>query len=204
MKSYRTLLLGVGLAAAVSVAIIGIRAASREGDQRLSDESSRSVTLPPAEEQRRSELLAGGDGRTEIESVIGERSASEWTSRFHSSTDYSEFVSNAAPEAAAGDARAQFLVAEVLGECHNKVSLYEKRYPDQTTSPAAIFEEVFWENADPSLPSPYVELSRRDFMKCAEFFAGDPPVLDDLQIGLEAHTRDYWMALRFRTAILSQ
>ena len=114
-------------------------------------------------------------------------------SRFHSSMDYWEFVESAASAASEGDARAQFLVAEALGECELKVGRYEQRYADSTLTPAEIFEDVISKSPNATLPAPYIELSRREFMRCAEFFYGDPPVLE--AIHTNANTRDYWLAL---------
>jgi hypothetical protein len=104
-------------------------------------------------------------------------------------------VDHAAPAAAAGDARAQFLLAEALGACNISVALTRRLYPDSTMSPEEIFEVSYWKNASRSIPSHYVELSRRKFMKCAKFFGGDPPVLSELQIGSDAYSREYWINL---------
>jgi hypothetical protein len=118
----------------------------------------------------------------------------DWTAEFHSTSDYWGFVEAAAAAAHAGDGRAQFLLAEALGECKGVVARQGKRYNDGM-SPAEIFEETFWKVASRSVPTAYVEFSRRQFMKCARFFEGNPPALDNLGVGSQAHTRDYWLAL---------
>ena len=168
-----------------------------------------SLPIAPVQEKAEAESPAPATERvreTSTVSAIGDASAvpmdsaadtgyvnGDWTNRFRASTNYWEFIESAAPEAAEGDARAQFLIAEALGECKLKVDRYAERYADSTLTPAEIFEDVMRSSPNASLPAPYIELSRREFMKCAEFFNGDPPILE--AIHANANTRDYWLAL---------
>jgi hypothetical protein len=191
----------VGVGIVLLVAIIGFGYVSLDG--------LRSLPIVPVQEKAEAESPAPATERvrgTRTMSTIGDTSVvpvdsaadtgavdGDWTNRFRTSTNYWEFIESAAAEAAEGDARAQFLIAEALGECKLKVRLYEQLYPDSTLTPAEIFQDVMSQSPNASLPAPYIELGRREFMRCAEFFNGDPPILE--AIDANANTRDYWLAL---------
>ena len=198
--SYRHIVLGIAVVALVGGAIVGLQDKSSDGDQRSTPTPDEPVPRAhvrqsPLEARQRPGPPVGSDEGRDVHPESRETSASEWSDRFHRSTDYWAFVSDAADDAAAGDARAQFLIAEALGECHTSVALNRRLYPDPTMTPEQMFDVSFWKNASPSTPSHYVEFSRRSFMKCAKFFEGDPPALSDLQIGSEALSREYWLTL---------
>jgi hypothetical protein len=192
---YRAIAL-VGLVAGVAAGFLTLRSRD-EGDSGTNRVAQDSPAPEAPAEARQQQAQSPSEKRLEvsIDAPGGSRtmSASELSARYHRSSDYWEFVDAVTPAAAAGDARAQFLLAEALGECKTAVAGYQRRYPGKT--PTQIVDEGLWKTATPGLAAVYVAYLERDFMKCAQFFAGDPPALDALQVGPQAHTRDYWLGM---------
>jgi hypothetical protein len=154
----------------------------------------------PSSSSGKTEAVAPAPPSSPVDEGVASRakartaSNTSWSEAYNGSRDYWAFVDKAVTAAADGNTRAQFLVGEALTECRNTV-LISRKFADEGMTAAEIFEKTFWRNASKSLSAAFVEYSRREFMKCAKFFDGDPPALETSTLGSEAGAPDYWRNL---------
>lgn len=118
-------------------------------------------------------------------------SPANWMDRLRASADYWELASDAAALAVSGDHRAQYVLARTLGHCNAEVGLYRRLYPDPALTAEQIIAAALAQPINRAVPVPLLERGRREFMRCAAFFAGHPPVL--VQLGTDATTQEYWL-----------
>lgn len=165
---------------------------SQDGDEPVGSSAEAKVQRPFLQEANpgRVETLADS---VPVRSDAGLETASSenWMDEFRHSADYWELANDVAVLAASGDHRAQYVLARTLGHCNAEVGMYRRLYPDPSWTPEQIIEAAHANSINRRVPVDVLERGRQKFMKCAAFFAGQPPALS--QLGPEATTQDYWM-----------
>lgn len=111
---------------------------------------------------------------------------SEWRQRLEKSSDYFQFVSDAAVAAQAGDGRAALLLSEALATC----LLFKHQFGNHP-DPKAAFDANLAEQPMESIAAR--EMERKIFSKCERFLAEDP--FARLPQRAEGYTVQYWRRL---------
>jgi hypothetical protein len=198
-----TLKKGIWILLAVAAAVAVVPYAFRTIDPSSSGRTVESVgSSTPIQVEPSVPSREPATGHAEIQADIETKNSAptvehaspiDWMNRFRDSADYWELANEAVAAAVNGDARAQYALSRALGECNTQVELYRRIYSDPTLGPEQIIEMATASKANRSSVSVQVlERGRQDFMKCARFFSGPPRALSELQLGLEAESKDYW------------
>lgn len=121
---------------------------------------------PPGVPSTRETVIEGQTALTIQTSHPNSRHPIDWATRYYTTDDYFEFVSQAAPAALAGDDRAALYVSWALSKCLGPMSEYLAS-PD----PEADFNAKL--ASGPHLPKWSIEQRRREFHSCVRFAKGD-------------------------------